>query len=99
MICLWYGAKRQYTEKSTNIACIVKIYVYASEQSERARKFWHFYILKVLFLSIFCRYFRYFVGTNDMFWAFLHDTKSAISVNILSGTNDNNAYGMAIYKR
>ena len=28
--------------------------------------FSHFYILKLLFLSIFCRYFRYFVGTNDM---------------------------------
>ena len=26
------------------------------------RKFWHFYILKLLFLSIFCRYIRYFVG-------------------------------------
>ena len=34
----------------------MKVYVYASERSERARKFWHFYILKVLFLSIFCRY-------------------------------------------
>ena len=32
------------------------------------RKFSHFYmILKLLFLSIFCWYFRYFVGTNDMF--------------------------------
>ena len=30
------------------------------------RKFWHFYILNLLFLSIFCRYIRYFVGTNDM---------------------------------
>ena len=30
------------------------------------RKFSHFYILKLLFLSIFCWYFRYFVGTNDM---------------------------------
>ena len=27
---------------------------------------WLFYILKLLFLSIFCRYIRYFVGTNDM---------------------------------
>ena len=37
--------------------------IYASE----LRKFGHFYIvLKVLFLSIFCWYFRYFVGTNDM---------------------------------
>ena len=30
------------------------------------RKFWHFYILNLLFLSIFCRYIRYFVGTNNM---------------------------------
>ena len=34
----------------------MKIYVYASERSERATKLWNFYILKVLFLSIFCRY-------------------------------------------
>ena len=40
---------------------IEKMYVYASELS----KFWHFYILK-LFLSIFCRFIRYFVGTNGM---------------------------------
>ena len=39
------------------------MYVYASE---RAFKFSHFYILNLLFLSIFCRYIRYFVGTNDM---------------------------------
>ena len=37
----------------------------ASGASE-LRKFSHFYILKLLFLSIFCRYFRYFVGTSDM---------------------------------
>ena len=37
----------------------------ASRASE-LRKCWHFYILKLLFLSIFCRYIRYFVGTNDM---------------------------------
>ena len=41
---------------------IEQMYVYASE----LRKCWHFYILKLLFLSIFCRYIRYFVGTNDM---------------------------------
>ena len=38
------------------------MYVYASE----LRKFCNFYILKLLFLSIYCRYIRYFVGTNDM---------------------------------
>ena len=37
----------------------------ASGASE-LRNFWHFYFLKLLFLSIFCRYIRYFVGTNDM---------------------------------
>ena len=36
------------------------------------RKYWHFYILKLLFLSIFCRYNRYFVGTNDMLVGFIH---------------------------
>ena len=36
--------------------------VYANE----LRKYSHFYILKLLFLSIFCWYFRYFVGNNDM---------------------------------
>ena len=29
-------------------------------------QFWHFYILKLLFLSIFCRYNRYFLSTNGM---------------------------------
>ena len=37
----------------------------ASGASE-LRKFWHFHILKLLFLSIFCRYIIYFVGTNEM---------------------------------
>ena len=30
------------------------------------RKFCHFHITKLLFLSIFCWYFRNFVGTNDI---------------------------------
>ena len=38
------------------------MYIYASE----LRKCFHFHIQKPLFLSLFCRYFRYFVGTNDM---------------------------------
>ena len=41
------------------------MYMRASGASE-LRKFSHFYIRKLLFLSIFCRYFRFFVGTNDM---------------------------------
>ena len=38
------------------------MFMRASGASER-RKFRHFDILKEQFLSIFCRYFRYFVGT------------------------------------
>ena len=56
--CSWYACyKRQYRQ-NTNIE---KLYVF--------RNFLYFYILKLLFLSIFCRYIRYmyFVGTNDMF--------------------------------
>ena len=42
------------------------MYMRANGASE-LRKFSRiFYILKLLFLSIFCWYFRYFVGTNDM---------------------------------
>ena len=71
----------------------------ASGVHERGRKFWHFYILKVLFLSTFWRYFKYFVGTNDnyafgIFGAFLH-TKSAF-FQYFVGTYDN-AYGMTLY--
>ena len=43
--------------QNTNIE---KIYV------SRLENFSHTYILKLLFLSIFCWYFRYFVGTNEM---------------------------------
>ena len=62
---LWNGAiyKRQYTDKTLTLrTCMCMRASVASE----LRKFWHFYILKLLFLSIFCRYIRYFVGTNDM---------------------------------
>ena len=39
------------------------IYEYASERSERAKDFFlRFHILKLLFPSIFCWYFRYFVS-------------------------------------
>ena len=62
---LWYGAmyKWQYTDKT--LTSWKSMYMWASGASE-LRTFWHFYILKVLFPSIFCWYFRYFVGTNDM---------------------------------
>ena len=51
--------KWQYTD---NTLTLRKIYEHASE----LRKFSHFHILKLLFLSIFCWYFRYVVGTNDL---------------------------------
>ena len=59
---LWYGIiyKRQYTDKTLTLR--KSMYMRASE----LRKFSHFYIIKLLFLSIFCWYFRYFVSTNDM---------------------------------
>ena len=63
---LWYGVvyKRQYTDKTTTLR--KSMYMRANGASE-LRKCSHFYIsLKLLFLSIFCWYFRYFVGTNDM---------------------------------
>ena len=37
-----------------------------SNGASELRKCSHFYIIKLLFLSIFCWYFRYFVGTCDM---------------------------------
>ena len=58
---VWY--KRQYTDKTLTLRKFMCMR--ASEASE-LRKFWYFYILKLLLLSIFCRYIRYFVGTNDM---------------------------------
>ena len=42
--------------------------MYASELSN----FSNFHILKLLFLPIFCWYFRYFAGTNDMLSAYNH---------------------------
>ena len=53
--------KWQYTDKTLTLRKCM--YMRASEASE-LRHFWHFHILKLLFLSIFCRYNRYFVGTN-----------------------------------
>ena len=55
--------KRQYTDKT--LKWRKSMYMRASGASE-LRQFSHFYILKLLFLSIFCWYFRYFVGTKLM---------------------------------
>ena len=41
------------------------MYMRASGASE-LRKYSHFHILKLLFISIFCWKFRYYVDTNDM---------------------------------
>ena len=62
---LWYGVvyKWQYTDKTLTLR--KSMYMRANGASELG-KFSNFYILKLLFLSIFCWYFRYFVGTNDM---------------------------------
>ena len=59
LVSLHVSTNFQNIPTNTNIE---QMYVYASE----LRKFWYFYILTLLFLSIFCRYSRYFVGTNDM---------------------------------
>ena len=48
--------------QNTNIE---KIYMRVSGASE-LRKNYRYLHSKLLFLSIFCWYFRYFVGTNDM---------------------------------
>ena len=53
--------KRQYTDKTLTMR--KSVYMRASGGSE-LRKFSYFHILKLIFLSIFCWYFRYFVGTN-----------------------------------
>ena len=57
MVWCYIIYKRQYTDKTLTLRkCMC---MRASEASE-LRKFWYFYILKLLFLSIFCRYIRYF---------------------------------------
>ena len=62
---LWYGAinKQQYTHKT--LALRKSINMRASRASELGQ-FSHFHTQKQLFLSIFCWYFRDFVGTKDM---------------------------------
>ena len=61
--CSFLLYKRQYTDKTLTLG--KSMYLWVSRASE-IRKFLHFHILKMLFLSIFCWCFRYFVGTNDM---------------------------------
>ena len=66
---LWYDAmyKRQHTHKSLTVRKCM--HVRASGASE-LRQFSHFHILKLLFSSIFCWYFRYFVSETYLFSEF-----------------------------
>ena len=57
--------KRYYTDKTLKLR--KKIYEHASE----LRKFSDFYILKLLFPSIFCWYFRYFVSETFSLYHFI----------------------------
>ena len=52
---LWYGAiyKRQYTDKHVTLS---KCMCMRASGASELRKCWHFHILKLLFLSIFCWY-------------------------------------------
>ena len=65
---LWYGAiyKRQYTDKTLTMR---KCMCTRASGTSELRKFWHFHILKLLFPSIFCWYFRYFCLRNIYFHA------------------------------
>ena len=58
--------KRQYTDKTLTLKHSMYMRASGASGASELRKFSNFYILKLLFLSIFCWYFRYFVGTNDM---------------------------------
>ena len=53
MLMVWHYNKRQYADKILTLRKSMYMYMRAS-----------FHIQKVLFLSIFCWYFRNFVGTN-----------------------------------
>ena len=83
---LWCGViyKPQFTDKTLTLRQSMWAYMRTSGASE-LRKFSHFYILKLLFLSIFCWYFRYFVGTNDMLVGLHVPTK--LRKSIIGGDN------------
>ena len=59
--CITYGIWR-YKRQNTDKTLTSRKSIYASE----LRKYLPFHILKMLFLVIFCWYFKYFVGTNGM---------------------------------
>ena len=56
--------KRQYNRQTQTLS---KCMCMRASGASELRKFWPFYILKLLFLSIFCRYTsNTLIGTNDM---------------------------------
>ena len=63
LLLMVWRYKRQYTDKTITLR--KSRYMRASRTSELGN-FLHFHILKLPFLSIFCWYFRCYVGTNDM---------------------------------
>ena len=61
LLMVWrYIYKHQYTDKTLTLKKKKAMYMRVSGASE-LKKFSNFYILKLLFLSIFCWYFRYFI--------------------------------------
>ena len=66
MVCLSAYMYRQISKIYRQTLTLSKCMCMRASEASELRKFWHFYILTLLFLSIFCRYSRYFVGTNDM---------------------------------
>ena len=89
---LWYEAiyKQKYTEKTLTFRKCRYKYMWASE----LRKFLHFYILKLLFPSIFCWYFRYFGISWNFKWRTIrpsfHDLTERVKIcnfSILSFTH------------
>ena len=66
MVCLSAYMYRQISKIYRQTLTLSKCMCMRASGASELRKFGHFYILTLLFLSIFCRYSRYFVGTNDM---------------------------------
>ena len=66
MACLSAYMYRQISKIYRQTLTLSKCMCMRASGASELRKFWYFYILTLLFLSIFCRYSRYFVGTNDM---------------------------------
>ena len=70
--CIFWRYKRYYTDKTLKLREKKSMNMRASGASE-LRKFSHFHMLKLLFPSIFCWYFRYFVSETFSLYH-LYDT-------------------------